>query len=113
MALLAQVLQSVAGHKIPVANLSDPTSKTALVYLLAIIDDGSVIEDFPKIRDAWHTSLRSTAATALETLLHRSAGPLPSLAGATTHPPATDRTDPRRNPLDQQRWAFDGSHCAG
>jgi hypothetical protein len=24
-----------------------------------------------------------------------------------------DRTDPRRNPLDQQRWAFDGSHCAG
>jgi hypothetical protein len=31
----------------------------------------------------------------------------------TTHPPATDRTDPRRNLLDQQRWAFDGSHCAG
>ncbi len=38
---------------------------------------------------------------------------LPSLAGTTAHPPATDRTDPRRNPLDHQRWAFDGSHCAG
>ncbi len=47
LALLAQVLQSIAGHetRIPVAraNLSDPTSETALGYLLAIIDDGSVI----------------------------------------------------------------------
>ncbi len=77
----------------------------------------SVIEDFPQIPNSWHTSVRHgrTAATALDTLRHRSAGPLPSLAGATTHAPATDSTDPqaRRNPLDQQRWAFDGSHCAG
>ncbi len=42
LALLAQVLQSIAGHEIPVANLSDPTSETALVYLLPIIDDGTV-----------------------------------------------------------------------
>ncbi len=42
LALLAQVLQSIAGHEIPVANLSDPTSETALVYLLAIIDDDTV-----------------------------------------------------------------------
>jgi hypothetical protein len=85
LALLAQVLQSIVGHEIPVADLSDPTSETALVYLLAIIDYGSVIEDFPQIPNSWHTSLRRTAATALETLRHRSAGPLPSLAGATTH----------------------------
>jgi hypothetical protein len=32
-ALLAQVLQSTAGYKIPVANLSDPTIEIALVYL--------------------------------------------------------------------------------
>ena len=100
LALLAQVLQSVVGHEIPVANLSDPTSETALVYLLAIINDGSVREEFPQIPNSWHTSLRRTAATALDTLRHRTAGPLPSLAGATAHPPATDRTDPRSNQLD-------------
>jgi len=49
LALLAQVLQSIAGHEIPVANLSDPTSETALVYLLPILDDGSVHEKFPRI----------------------------------------------------------------
>ena len=113
LALLAQALQSIAGHEIPVANLSDTSSETALVYLLAIIDDGSVREELPQIPNSWHTSLRRTAATALDTLRHRSAGPLPSFAGATAHPPTTDRIDPRRNPLDQQRWAFDGSHCAG
>ncbi len=32
------VLQSIVGHEIPVTNLSDPTSKTSLVYLIAIID---------------------------------------------------------------------------
>ena len=85
------LLQSVVGHEIPVANLSDPTSETALVYLLAIIDDGSVIADFPQIPNSWHTSLRRTAATALETLRHRSAGPLPgpdpSLARPQGPPP--------------------------
>ncbi len=120
LAVLAQVLpQSIASHEIrvPVANLSDPTSETALGYLLAIVDYGSVREELPgpQIPNSWHTSLRRTAATALDTLWHRiaSAGPLLSLAEATAHPPATDRTDPRHNPLDQQQWAFDGSHCAG
>ncbi len=49
MALLAQVLQSIAGHKIPVANLSNTTSETALVYLLIIINDGTVREEFHQI----------------------------------------------------------------
>jgi hypothetical protein len=113
LALLAQVLESIAGQEIPVSNLSDPTSETALVYLLAIIDDGSAREELPQIPNSWHTSLRRTAATALDTLRHRVAGPLPSITAATAHPVATDRLDPRRNPLDQQRWAFDGSQCAG
>ena len=113
LALLAQVLQSVTGHEIPVSNLSDPTSETALVYLITIIDDGSAREEVPQIPNSWHPSLRRTAATALATLRQRVAGPLPPLAAATAHPFATDCTDPRRNPLDQQRWAFDGSHCAG
>jgi hypothetical protein len=101
LALLAQVLQSIAGYEIPVANLSDTSSETALVYLLLIImiNNGSVREEFPQIPNSWHTSLRSTAATALDSLLHRSAGPLPSLAGATAHPSTTDQTDPRRNLL--------------
>jgi hypothetical protein len=51
--------------------------------------------------------------TALDTLLHRIAGPHPSLAAATIIPSATGRTGPHCNPLDQQLWAFDGSHCAG
>ncbi len=44
LALLAQVLQSIVGHEIPVANLlvSDPTSETALVCLLTIIEDGTI-----------------------------------------------------------------------
>jgi hypothetical protein len=35
----------------PVTNLSDPTSETALVYLIAIIDDGhsTVREEVPQI----------------------------------------------------------------
>ncbi len=105
----------VAGHEIPVSNLSDPTSETALVYLIAIIHDGSAREKVPQIPNSWHTSLRRTAATAHATraLRQRVAGPLPPLAAATAHPFATYRTDPRRNPLDQQRWAFDGSHCSG
>jgi hypothetical protein len=113
LALLAQVLQSIAGQKIPVANLSDTSSETALVYLFTIIDDGSVREEFPQIPNSWHTLFRRTAATALDTLRHHSAGPLPSLAEATAHPPTADRLDPRSDPLDQQQWAFDGSHCAG
>ena len=112
LALLAQVLQSIAGHEIPVANLSDPTSETALVYLLAIIDDGTVREEVPQIPNSWHASLRRTAATALDTLRHRITGPLPSITAAP-HPSVTARLEPRLNPLDQQRWAFDGSHCAG
>ncbi len=67
LALLAQVLQSIAGYGIPVANLCDPTSETALVFLLSIINDGSVREEFPQISKSWHTSLRRTAATALDT----------------------------------------------
>ena len=113
LALLAQASHSIAGHEIPVSNLSDPTSETALVYLITIIDDGSAREEVPQIPNSWHPSLRRTAATALATLRQRVAGPLPPLAAATAHPFATDCTDPRRNPLDQQRWAFDGSHCAG
>jgi hypothetical protein len=95
LALLAQVLQSIAGHEIPVANLSDTSSETALVYLLAIIDDGSVREEFPQIPNSWHTSLRRTAATALDTLRHSIADPLPSLAGATAaHSPASGSPQP-------------------
>ncbi len=103
LALLAQVLQSITGHEIPVSNLSDPTSETALVYLITIIDDGSAREEVPQIPNSWHPSLRRTAATALATLRQRVAGPLPPLAAATVtaHPFATDCTDPRRNPLDQ------------
>jgi hypothetical protein len=70
-------------------------------------------EEVPQIPNSWHTSLHCTAATALATLRQRVAGPLQPLAAATAHPFATGRTDPRRNPLDQQRWAFYGSHCAG
>jgi hypothetical protein len=103
-------LQSKAAHEIPVA---DPTSKTAPVYLLAIIDDGIVREEVPQIPNSWHTSLHRTAATALNTLQHLIAGPLPSLAAATNNPSATHRMDHRSNPLDQQLWAFDGSHCQG
>ena len=55
LALLAQVLQLIAGHEIPVANLSDTSSETALVYLLALIDDGSVSEELPQIPNSWHT----------------------------------------------------------
>jgi hypothetical protein len=47
LALLAQVLQSITGHEIPVSNLSDPTSETALIYLITIIDDGSAREEVP------------------------------------------------------------------
>jgi hypothetical protein len=49
LALLAQVLQSIAGHEIPIANLSDPTRVIALVYILSIIDFGTVSEEFPQI----------------------------------------------------------------
>ncbi len=94
LALLAQVLQSIAGHKIPVSNLSDLTSENTLVYLIAIIDDGSAREEVPQIPNSWHTSLRSTAATALATLRQHVAGPLPPLAAATAHPFATDRHGP-------------------
>ena len=112
LALLAQVLQSITGHEIiPVANLSDTSSETALVYLVTIIDNGSVREEFPQIPNSWHTSLRRALSAALDTLRHRSAGPLPSLARATAHPPTTDRIDPRRNQLDQQRWALISSHA--
>jgi hypothetical protein len=45
--------------------------------------NSSVREEFPQVPNSWHTSLRRTAATALGTLLHCIAGPLPSLAGAT------------------------------
>jgi hypothetical protein len=50
LALLAQVLQSHEGrrgHEIPVdnLNLSDPTSETALFYLLTIIHNGAVREE--------------------------------------------------------------------
>ncbi len=62
LALLAQVLQSITGHEIPVSNLSDPTSETALVYLITIIDDGSAREEVPQILNSWHPSLRRTAA---------------------------------------------------
>ncbi len=55
LALLAQALHSIAGHEIPVFNLSNPTSETALVYLIAIIDDGSAREEFPQIQNSWHT----------------------------------------------------------
>jgi hypothetical protein len=75
LALLAQVLESmIAGQEIPISNLSDPTSETALVYLLAIIDDGSAREELPQIPNSWHTSLRRTAATALDTLPGRHRG---------------------------------------
>ena len=59
LALLAQVLQSVTGHEIPVSNLSDPTSETALVYLITIIDDGSAREEAPQIPNSWHPSLHT------------------------------------------------------
>jgi hypothetical protein len=113
LALLAQVLQSNTGDEIPVYNLSDPNSETALVYLITIIDDGSAREGVPQIPNSWHTSLCRTAATALATLRQRVAGPLPPLAAATAHLFATDCTDPHCNLLDQQLWAFDVSHCAG
>ncbi len=109
LALLAQVLESIAGQEIPVSNLFDPTSETALVYLLTIINDGSAREELPQIPNSWHTLLHRTAATALNTLWHRVAGPLPSIIAATAHPVAIDRLDTRHNLLDQQRWAFDGS----
>ncbi len=37
-----QVLQLIAGHNIPIANISIPTRETELVYLLAIINYGTV-----------------------------------------------------------------------
>ncbi len=86
LALLAQVLQSITGHKIPVTNLSNSTSKTTLVYLITIIDDGSAREEVPQIQNSWHTSLCRTAATAIATLRQRVAGPVPPLAAATAHP---------------------------
>jgi hypothetical protein len=87
LSLQAQVFQSIAGHEIPVANLSDPTSETALAYRdliqVAIINDSTfqVREEAPQIPSSWHTSLCCTAATVLDTLLHRIACPPPSLAG--------------------------------
>jgi hypothetical protein len=77
--LLAQVFQSIVGHEVPVANLSDPTSETALVYLIAIIVDGTAREEVHRIPNSWHTSLHSNAATARDTvtLRHRIAGPRP------------------------------------
>jgi hypothetical protein len=87
-----------AGYNIPIANLSDPTSETTIVYLLAVIDDGSIREEFPQIPNSWHTLLRRTAGTALDTLRHRIAGPLPSLARTTAHSPATDRGGPSPQP---------------
>jgi hypothetical protein len=98
---LAQVLQSIAGHEIPVANLSDPTSETALVYLLTIIDDGTVREEFPhwakfQLLRLAHIapSHRCYYVTALDNLRHRIAAPLPSLVAATSSSSATDHTDP-------------------
>ncbi len=51
LALMAQVLQLIAGHEpeIPVSNLSNHTSETTLIYLIAIIDDGSAREEVPQI----------------------------------------------------------------
>jgi hypothetical protein len=86
LALQAQILQSITGHKIPVSNLSDSTSKTTLVYLITIIDNGSASEEVPQIPNSWHTSLCRTATTALATLRQRVAGPLQPLEAATAHP---------------------------
>jgi len=113
LALLAQVLQSITGHEIPVSNLSDPTSETALVYLITIIDDGSAREEVPQIPNSWHPSLRRTAATALATLWQRVAGPLPPLAAATAHPFATDRTDPHCNRLTNSCGPLTGATVRG
>ncbi len=111
LALLAQVLQLIAGYKIPVANLSYPARGTELVFLLSIIDNGSVCEEFPQIPNSWQTLLCHTAASALNTLRHLMAGSLQSLAGATASPPSINHMDPHSNLLDQQQRAFHRNHC--
>ncbi len=83
-----------------------------LVYLLAIINDGTQAEEVPHILNSWHTLLCSKAATAVDTLQHRIASSLQSIAAATNNSSATNCTDPHSNPLDQQLWTFDWSHCA-
>jgi hypothetical protein len=65
----------IVSHKIPVANLSNLSSKTALVYLIAIINNGTVSKELPKFQTFGRCSV---ALMPLQSKPCSTASPAPS-----------------------------------